>query len=230
MCTIGRPEKGSVVRTHTPERCWRRVASTRPSARSTPTTVGSSTSPTLSGRATASATPGSSKLSCGRRPAAVAELVEWGCPLARTDDGRLDQRFFGAHRWRRTCYAGDWMGRAIITTLAARARELAIPVVEDRSVARLLVADGGCFGAVAFDLHDGSRTAFRAARWSCAAGVTPACGGAAPPGGTRTSGTRSSSASRPGAGSRTWSWSSSTPPAWWHPKSRGHARDRGRPG
>jgi len=95
-------------------------------------------------------------------PAAVAELVEWGCPLARAEDGRLAQRFFGAHRWRRTCYAGDWTGRAIITTLAAKARELAIPVVEDQSVARLLVADGGCFGAVAFDLHDGSRTAFLA--------------------------------------------------------------------
>jgi len=95
-------------------------------------------------------------------PAAVAELVEWGCALARTDDGRLAQRFFGAHRWRRTCYAGDWTGRAIITTLAAKTKELGIPVVEDQCVARLLVADGACFGAVAFDLHDGSRTAFLA--------------------------------------------------------------------
>jgi succinate dehydrogenase / fumarate reductase flavoprotein subunit len=32
---------------------------------------------------------------------AVTELVDWGCPLARTEDGRLDQRFFGARRWRR---------------------------------------------------------------------------------------------------------------------------------
>jgi succinate dehydrogenase / fumarate reductase flavoprotein subunit len=95
-------------------------------------------------------------------PAAVAELVEWGCPLARTEDGRLAQRFFGAHRWRRTCFAGDWTGRAIITTLAAKARELGVPVVEDHCVSRLLVADGSCFGAVAFDLHDGSRTAFLA--------------------------------------------------------------------
>src|SRR6267142_2039524 len=38
-------------------------------------------------------------------PAAVEELAEWGCGFARTDDGRIDQRFFGAHRWRRTCYA-----------------------------------------------------------------------------------------------------------------------------
>jgi succinate dehydrogenase / fumarate reductase flavoprotein subunit len=95
-------------------------------------------------------------------PAAVAELVEWGCPLARTPDGRLAQRFFGAHRWRRTCYAGDWTGRAIVTTLASRARQLDIPTAEDQYVARLLVSGGTCFGALAFDLHDGTRTAFLA--------------------------------------------------------------------
>src|SRR3954465_1903205 len=31
-------------------------------------------------------------------PAAVAELADWGCAFARTADGRIDQRFFGAHR------------------------------------------------------------------------------------------------------------------------------------
>lgn len=46
-------------------------------------------------------------------PAAVLELADWGCEFARTDDGRLEQRFFGAHRWRRTCFAGDFTGRAI---------------------------------------------------------------------------------------------------------------------
>ena len=60
-------------------------------------------------------------------PAAVEELAEWGCPFARTDDGRLDQRFFGAHRWRRTCYAGDYTGRAILQTLAAKVAALGDP-------------------------------------------------------------------------------------------------------
>jgi succinate dehydrogenase / fumarate reductase flavoprotein subunit len=87
-------------------------------------------------------------------------LAEWGCAFARTDDGRIDQRFFGAHRWRRTCYAGDYSGRAILHTLAGKVVALGIPVVEESYVSRLLVADGACFGALAFDLHDGSRTAF----------------------------------------------------------------------
>jgi succinate dehydrogenase / fumarate reductase flavoprotein subunit len=95
-------------------------------------------------------------------PAAIEELAAWGCPFARTADGALDQRFFGAHRWRRTCYAGDYTGRIIIQTLAARVEQLRIPIVEDHYVSRLFVADQACFGALAFDLHDGTRTAFLA--------------------------------------------------------------------
>ncbi len=91
--------------------------------------------------------------------AAIAELDEWGCPFARTEDGRIDQRFFGAHRWRRTCYAGDWTGRAVLSTLGRRVTQLGIPVVEDQYVARLLVAGDSCFGALVFDLHDGAHTA-----------------------------------------------------------------------
>ncbi len=91
-------------------------------------------------------------------PAAVLELVDWGCEFARTPDGDLDQRFFGAHRWRRTCYAGDYTGRAIQRTLVRKGAELGIRVEEDQYVSRLLVTDGACFGAVAFDLHSGERT------------------------------------------------------------------------
>jgi succinate dehydrogenase / fumarate reductase flavoprotein subunit len=106
-------------------------------------------------------------------PAAVTELADWGCGFARLPDGRLDQRFFGAHRYRRTCYAGDYTGRAMIITLAGRADSLGIAVVEDQYVSRLLVADGACFGALAFDLHSGERTAFLAdAVVLCAGGHT----------------------------------------------------------
>ena len=91
-------------------------------------------------------------------PDAVLELAAWGCEFARTEDGELDQRFFGAHRWRRTCYAGDFTGRAILGTVAAKAAELGIRVEEDQYVSRLLMADGTCFGALAFDLHTGERT------------------------------------------------------------------------
>jgi succinate dehydrogenase / fumarate reductase flavoprotein subunit len=91
-------------------------------------------------------------------PDAVLELADWGCEFARTPAGDLDQRFFGAHRWRRTCYAGDYTGRAIQQTLARKGAELGIRVEDDQYVSRLLVADGTCFGALVFDLHTGDRT------------------------------------------------------------------------
>src|SRR5918992_652457 len=85
-------------------------------------------------------------------PAAVLELAEWGCEFARTESGELDQRFFGAHRWRRTCYVGDYTGRAILTTVARKGAELGLRVEDGQCVSRLLIADGACFGAVAFDV------------------------------------------------------------------------------
>jgi len=103
-------------------------------------------------------------------PAAVLELADWGAPFARTPDGRLDQRFFGAHRWRRTCYAGDWTGRAILRTLAAKVAELGLTVVDDQYVSQLLVTDGVCFGALAFALETGERTVFLADAVVLAAG------------------------------------------------------------
>jgi succinate dehydrogenase / fumarate reductase, flavoprotein subunit len=106
-------------------------------------------------------------------PAAVMELADWGCPFARTEDGKLDQRYFGAHRYRRTCYAGDYTGRAMLNTLVAKAESLRIPIVEDQYVSHLLVTDGACFGALAFDLRSGQRTAFLAdAVVLCAGGHT----------------------------------------------------------
>jgi succinate dehydrogenase / fumarate reductase flavoprotein subunit len=107
---------------------------------------------------------------CMEAPAAIAELDEWGCPFARTEDGRLDQRFFGAHRWRRTCFAGDYTGRAILGTLSAEIDKRGIAVLEDHYVSRLLVQDETCFGALAFDLHTGERVALTA-------GAVVLCGG-----------------------------------------------------
>src|SRR3712207_7254234 len=51
------------------------------------------------------ANPRTVELLTQEAPAAVLELAAWGCPFARTPSGALDQRFFGAHTYRRTCYA-----------------------------------------------------------------------------------------------------------------------------
>jgi succinate dehydrogenase / fumarate reductase, flavoprotein subunit len=91
-------------------------------------------------------------------PQRIRELDDWGMPFARTDDGEIDQRYFGAHRYRRTCYAGDWTGRAMIETLHDQVVKRDIPIVEHTYVTHLLTDDGTCFGALTFDLHSGERT------------------------------------------------------------------------
>jgi succinate dehydrogenase / fumarate reductase, flavoprotein subunit len=103
-------------------------------------------------------------------PAAILELADWGCEFARLPNGRIDQRYFGAHRYRRTCYAGDYTGRAVLSTLAARVSELGVRVIEDQYVSRLLVTDGTCFGALSFDQHSGERTVWLADAVVLAAG------------------------------------------------------------
>ncbi|CAN5618864.1 FAD-binding protein [soil metagenome] len=103
-------------------------------------------------------------------PDAVLELAEWGCDFARRPDGSLDQRYFGAHTYRRTCYAGDYTGRAMLHTLADHAAALGMTVLENVYVSRLLVRDGTCFGAYAFDIGSGERTVFLADAVVLAAG------------------------------------------------------------
>lgn len=95
-------------------------------------------------------------------PEAVNELAGWGCPFTRTPDGKIDQRYFGAHKYRRTCYAGDFTGRAILETLDDQAGGLGLPILEGQYVTRLLVAEGACFGALAFDMQTGERTVYLA--------------------------------------------------------------------
>ena len=97
-------------------------------------------------------------------PNRVEELVDWGAPFARTADGKLDQRYFGAHTFRRTCYVGDYTGRAILNTLVEKVEQLQIPIIDMTYVSRLLVntqnGQKQCFGAMAFDINSGERTVF----------------------------------------------------------------------
>ena len=103
-------------------------------------------------------------------PEVIQELINWGCEFNRTPSGELDQRYFGAHKYRRTCYAGDYTGRAIIDALFNKVGELGIEIHENQYVWRLLVHDNVCFGANAFDIQSGQRTIYLADAVILAAG------------------------------------------------------------
>ena len=61
---------------------------------------------------------------------------------------------------RPTNYAGDYTGRAVLSTVADKATQLKTPFNDTQYVSQLLVADRVCFGAPAFDLFTGQRTMF----------------------------------------------------------------------
>jgi succinate dehydrogenase / fumarate reductase flavoprotein subunit len=116
------------------------------------------------------ADPVAVELLCREAPAAIEDLVGFGVRFAREDDGRLSQRYFGAHRFRRTCFAGDYTGREIQRALVRRAVEVGVPMRDDVYVTHLLVHEGRVFGAYAFDVEDGSRVLFLADAVILAAG------------------------------------------------------------
>ena len=75
---------------------------------------------------------------CKSGPDAVNELVNWGAQFHREPDGRLTQRFFGAHTYRRTCFYGDWTGKEIIRVLMKQIRLRKIKFAVNVCIMKLL--------------------------------------------------------------------------------------------
>lgn len=100
----------------------------------------------------------------------IQDLERYGMRFAREADGRISQRYFGAHTYRRTAFAGDYTGLEIQRTLVRRAAELQIPILDTACITRLLVRDNVVFGAYGFDLGDGTRYVIHADAVILAAG------------------------------------------------------------
>lgn len=79
---------------------------------------------------------------------------------------KISQRFFGAHTYRRTAFAGDYTGLEI----QRRAAQVGVPVLDTVYVTRILVRDNVVFGAYGFDLTDGKRYVIHADAVILAAG------------------------------------------------------------
>ena len=78
---------------------------------------------------------------CKNAPDAINELVNWGARFHREKDGRLTQRFFGAHTFRRTVFYGDWTGQEIIRVLMDQVSLRKIEIVDNVSITKLLKSD-----------------------------------------------------------------------------------------
>ena len=103
-------------------------------------------------------------------PERLRELDEWGMAYSRTEDGEIDQRFFGAQSFRRTAFAGDHTGESLLNTLVDRAQELSVPYRENVMITKLLSDGDAVHGAVGFDMDDGEFVLFNAGTVVLAAG------------------------------------------------------------
>jgi len=94
-------------------------------------------------------------------PERVYELEQWGAIFDRTPDGRILQRPFGAHTYRRLCHVGDRTGLEMIRTLQDRVVALGVTVYMEVTLTRLLTDGGRVMGAFGYRRDDGRFLAFR---------------------------------------------------------------------
>src|SRR5262245_25784833 len=95
-------------------------------------------------------------------PDRVRELEQWGALFDRTADGRILQRAFGGHKWKRLAHVGDRTGLEMIRTLQDKGVHMGIDVCMECTVTRLLLDGGRIAGAVAYRRESGALLVFRA--------------------------------------------------------------------
>ena len=77
---------------------------------------------------------------CKSAPDAINELVNWGARFHREkEDGRLTQRFFGAHTYRRTVFYEDWTGDEMVRVLMNQVDQRRIKIMDDIYITQLLL-------------------------------------------------------------------------------------------
>jgi succinate dehydrogenase / fumarate reductase flavoprotein subunit len=103
-------------------------------------------------------------------PERLRELDDWGMDFSRTESGEPDQRYFGAQSFRRTAFAGDYTGEALLNTLVEKAQEHEVPYRENVMVTKLLSDGERSYGAVGFDMESNEFLLFNAGAVVLAAG------------------------------------------------------------
>src|SRR5436305_1628284 len=95
-------------------------------------------------------------------PDRVRELEQWGALFDRTEDGRILQRAFGGHTYKRLAHVGDRTGLEMIRTLQDRGVSLGFDVYMECTVTRLLKDGNRIAGAFAYWREQGRFVVFKA--------------------------------------------------------------------
>ena len=95
-------------------------------------------------------------------PDVVIDLEHMGVLFSRLEDGRIAQRAFGGHSHKRTCYAADKTGHAILHELVNNLRRNQVRIYEEWYVMQLILEEGEAKGVVMYHLLDGEIEIIRA--------------------------------------------------------------------
>jgi succinate dehydrogenase / fumarate reductase flavoprotein subunit len=96
-------------------------------------------------------------------PDRVYELEQWGALFNRTEEGKISQRPFGGHTYRRLCHVGDRTGLEMIRTLQEKTLATDTRIYMETTVTRLFKNDEGrVVGALAYTRESGRFIHFKA--------------------------------------------------------------------
>jgi succinate dehydrogenase/fumarate reductase flavoprotein subunit len=92
------------------------------------------------------------RIFCENAPQVVRDLHrKYKVPFTTLPDGRLAQRPFGGTKYKRTCFAADATGPAIMKALNKTLKELEITTITNHFALNLLINDGKVAGATFLD-------------------------------------------------------------------------------
>jgi succinate dehydrogenase / fumarate reductase, flavoprotein subunit len=95
-------------------------------------------------------------------PNVVIDLEHLGVLFSRLPDGRIAQRAFGGHSHKRTCYAADKTGHAILHELVNNLRRYGVTIYDEWYVMHLILEEGEAKGIVMYRIEDGEIQVVRA--------------------------------------------------------------------
>jgi len=94
----------------------------------------------------------------------VYELEQYGALFDRTKEGKISQRPFGAHTYRRLCHIGDRTGLELIRTLQDQVIKRSIPFMDEVAVTKIFTdpKTSRASGAIGIDIKSGRLILFKA--------------------------------------------------------------------
>ncbi|MFN8614673.1 MAG: FAD-binding protein [Vampirovibrionales bacterium] len=105
-------------------------------------------------------------------PERIRELERWGAVFDRTPEGKILQRPFGGHTYRRLCHVGDHTGLEIIRTLQDKGVHSGLDVFMEATITDLLKDDNRVTGAFGYWRESGRFIVFKAKAVILATGGT----------------------------------------------------------